>query len=144
MHKFQPPTWTRPLKDPLARSISAEFGRRIVALRLEMRISRRVVAERTRIHWKKIRQMEEGWAVANLVEVARLADLYQVTRAALVDGVVGEAKRGRTTLRSTRKKCLCERLGEDGRAALRAVARKLVPDVKRTQRHDWRKKRRKR
>ena len=56
----------RPLKDPLARSDLGEFGKRIVALRLEAEISRHIVA--TGIHWKKIRQMEEGWLVPSLVD----------------------------------------------------------------------------
>lgn len=133
MHKYKPPTWMRPLKDPLARAISQEFGRRIVALRMEARISRSVVERRTKIDWKKIQRLEEGWAVASLVEIARLADLYGVKRSALVDGIVGEAKRGCTTLKSG-PKCLCWRLGKDGRAALRGIVRKLAPHAWKVQR----------
>lgn len=131
MLKFRPPTWTRPLKDPLARDISAEFARRIVALRLEANISRRIVTQRTGIHWKKIRQMEEGWSVASLVDVVRLADLYGVSRSALVDDLVIKANRGKAALKRKQQKCLCERLGEDGRAALRGIVRKLAPHARR-------------
>jgi hypothetical protein len=120
MHKYKPPTWMRPLKDPLARDISQEFGRRIVALRMEARLSRLMVERRTKIDWKKIQRLEEGWAMASLVEVVRLADLYGVRRSSLIDGLV-------TKRRSTLKagpKCLCWRLGKDGRAALRGIIRK--------------------
>ena len=134
MHKYRPPTWMRPLKDPLARAISQEFGRRIVALRMDARISRRVVEQRTRIDWKKIQRLEEGWAVASLVEVVRLADLYGVNRAALVDGLISGVKRGKRSTLKAGPKCLCARLGEDGRAALRGIVRKLAPHAWKVQR----------
>jgi predicted transcriptional regulator len=130
MHKYKPPTWMRPLKDPLACAISQEFGRRIVALRMDARLSRRMVERRTGIDWKKIQRLEEGWAVASLVEVVRLADLYGVRRSSLIDGLV--TKR-RATLKAG-PKCLCSRLGPTGQAALRHVVNKLAKHSLRVQR----------
>ena len=64
-------TWVRPLTDPLAHAVSQEFDHRIVALHMGARISRRVVEQRTRIDWKKIQRLEEGWAMASLADVVR-------------------------------------------------------------------------
>jgi hypothetical protein len=135
MHPDRPPTFVRrPIKDPLGRSISAEFGRRILALRMEARISRAMVHKRTGIYWKRIRQLEEGWAVAALDEIVRVADLYGVKHSALVDGLIGEAKRGKKTLKSAAPKCLCDKLGREGRACLRRVTAILSPHLKRKRR----------
>lgn len=134
MHKFREPTWTRPLKTRIARDISAEFGARILALRLEAKVSRRVVHNRTGIAWQKIRQIEEGWFVPSLLDAVKLADFFGVDRVELIASVVTKANRGKAALKKTREKCLCDRLGEDGRAALRGIARKLAPHAWKVQR----------
>lgn len=132
MHQYKPPTWTRPIKDRFARSIAEEFGRRILALRLDARISRRVVEQRTRIDWKRVRMMEEGWSIPTLVQVVRLAELYGVATADLLDGLLGKRVKKSTLRRGPT--CLCERLGPTGRAALRHVVNKLAAHSLRVQR----------
>ena len=61
-------------------------------LRLEHRLSRVAVVERTGINWKRIRNIEEGSTVACLDELVQLASLFSVHQAHSGDHVV--SKRG--------------------------------------------------
>ena len=49
--------------------------------------------------------------VPSLLDVIRLADMYQVGRDELAGDLLREANCGKAALQSTRRKCLCERLG---------------------------------
>ena len=78
MHAYKPPVTVRLPKDPLTRQIARSQARRILSLRLEHRLSRLVVVERTGINWKRIRSIEEGSTVAGLDELAKLASVFSV------------------------------------------------------------------
>lgn len=127
MHQYRPSGRKNWLRDPLKIRIAKAFGARIVPLRIDAKLSRRQVALRTGIEWSRVRKLEEGRSVPSLVDVVRFAELYQVKPGELLDEVVAKPKRGKTTLKSAGRKCLCERLGKDGRAALRGIVRKLAP-----------------
>ena len=98
MHAYKPPVAVRLPKDPLARQIAQSQARRILALRLEHRLSRVVVVERTGINWKRIRNIEEGSTVACLNELVKLASLYSVPPIKLIQEILspgnGAARKG--------------------------------------------------
>lgn len=76
MHAYKPPVAVQLPEDPLVRQIARSQARRILALRLEHRLSRLVVVDRTQINWKRIRSIEEGSTVACLDELVKLASLF--------------------------------------------------------------------
>ena len=78
IHRYRAATPRKPLRDPLSRQITQDFGQTILALRLAQRLPRLTVVERTGINWKRLRALEEGWQVAALDEVVRIAELYRV------------------------------------------------------------------
>jgi hypothetical protein len=92
MHAYKPPVTARVPKDPLTRQIARSQARRILALRLQHRLSRVVVVERTGINWKRIRGMEEGSTVACLDELVKLASLYSVQPIKLIQEIMSPAK----------------------------------------------------
>ncbi len=123
LHRFKAPPVARRLKDPLKRQIAEEFARRIVRLRLDARLSRLVVVQRTGINWKKLCALEEGVMLARLDDVVKLAIAYRVDASKLLSAAL--SGRWEAPVRQPAS-CLCSRLGSDGRAALRKVARKLA------------------
>jgi hypothetical protein len=80
VHKYRPGAPRRPLADPLSQRIAADFGRCILALRLECKLPRSIVVAQTGINWKRLRALEEGWQVAALDEVAKLVAVYGVNQ----------------------------------------------------------------
>jgi hypothetical protein len=63
-----------------------------LSLRLDHRLSRVVVVERTGLNSKRIRHLEEGSAVACLHELAKLASLYSVRPMNLIQEIMSPAK----------------------------------------------------
>lgn len=98
MHAYRPPVTVRLPKDPLARRIAQSQAHCILALRLDHRLSRVTVVERTRINWKRIRSIEEGSTVACLDELVKLASLFSVRPIKLIQEimspVMGAAQKG--------------------------------------------------
>jgi len=92
MQAYKPPVAVRLPKDPLTRRIAQSQARCILSLRLEHRLSRVVVVERTGINWKRIRAIEEGSTVACLDELAKLASLYSVRPIKLIQEIMPPAK----------------------------------------------------
>lgn len=92
MHAYKPPVTVRLPKDPLTRQIAQSQARRILALRLEHRLSRVVVVDRTGINWKRIRGIEEGSTVACLDELAKLASLFSVRPMKLIQEIMSPTK----------------------------------------------------
>jgi hypothetical protein len=92
MHAYKPPVTVRLPEDPLTRQIAQSQARRILALRLEHRLSRVVVVERTGINWKRIRNIEEGLTVACLDELAKLASLFSVPPMKLIQKIMSPKK----------------------------------------------------
>lgn len=92
MHAYKPPVAVRLPEDPLTRQIAQSQARRILALRLEHRLSRVVVVERTRINWKRIRSIEEGSTVACLDELVKLASLFSVPPIELIQEIMSSVK----------------------------------------------------
>jgi hypothetical protein len=103
MHGYKPPVTVRLPKDPLTRRIAQSQARRILSLRLEHRLSRVVVVERTGINWKRIRGLEEGSRVACLDELAKLASLYSVRPMKLIQQIMSPAKGAAHEGASTRR-----------------------------------------
>lgn len=103
VHRYRPKPPRRPLADPLSRQIAEDFGRRIVALRLKRKLPRVAVVKRTGINWKRIRALEEGWQVAALDEVAKLAALYRVSYNVLMRSAI--LFRGKIVGRRTPQAC---------------------------------------
>jgi hypothetical protein len=92
MHAYKPPVTVRLPKDPLTRRIAQSQARRILSLRLEHRLSRVVVVERTGSNWKRIRHLEEGSTITCLDELAKLASLYSVRPIKLIQKIMSPAK----------------------------------------------------
>jgi len=88
--------------DPLARKIAQSQARRILALRLEYRLSRVVVVERTRINWKRIRSIEEGSTVVCLDELVKLASLFSIQPIKLVQEILSVKGAPRKQVRAQR------------------------------------------
>ena len=88
MHTYKPPAAVRLPEDPVARQIARSQARRILALRLEHRLSRVAVVERSRINWKRIRCIEEGSAVACLDEIVKLASVFSVRPIKLIQEIM--------------------------------------------------------
>ena len=88
MHTYKPPVAVRLPEDPVTRRIAKSQARHILWLRLEHRLSRVAVVERTRINWKRIRSIEEGSAVACLDELVKLASLFSVRPIKLIQEIM--------------------------------------------------------
>lgn len=88
MHTYKLPVAVRLPEEPVARQIAQSQARRILALRLEHRLSRVVVVERTRINWKRIRSIEEGSSVACLDELVKLASLFSIRPIKLIQEIM--------------------------------------------------------
>jgi hypothetical protein len=102
MHTYKPPVAVRLPADSLARKIAQSQARRILALRLEHRMSRVVVVERTRINWKRIRSIEEGSTVACLDELVRLAWLFSMQPKKLIQEILSVKGAPRKQVRAQR------------------------------------------
>jgi crotonobetainyl-CoA:carnitine CoA-transferase CaiB-like acyl-CoA transferase len=136
MHKYRPSTQPSRLKDPLAKAIAERFGRRLVALRIATKLSRHEIVLRTGLYWGRVRDLEEGWQVPTLQDVMVFAALHGIS----ADEMWREATTNKGKPLAAKVKrgppCLCEQLGENGRAALRSVVGLLSPHVQRRRRRE--------
>lgn len=126
MHKvFRRTSHSRPLPNKTARQIAATSGRVLVDLRFQHKLSRTEAGRAIGAEWHRMRLLEEGLRAPSLDELVELAALYRVDVGELFWAALKGSDTPVPAPPPKKKKCLCERLGPDGRAALRKVVAAL-------------------